>query len=75
MKIDTMRPSFARLGLTLALCFLSPTFAYAANPKSPREIAAASRLLAERSAACRTEAKSKKLHFGKRRAFLRQCMK
>jgi hypothetical protein len=47
----------------------------APKPKSPGEIAAASRVLAERSATCRSEAKAKKLHFGKRRAFLRECMK
>ena len=47
----------------------------AAKPKSPGEIAAASRDLADRSAKCRTEAKAKKLHFRKRRAFLRSCMK
>lgn len=45
------------------------------NPKSPGEIAAASRVLAERSSKCRSEAKAKKLHFGKRRAYLRECMK
>jgi hypothetical protein len=45
------------------------------KPTSPGEIAAVSRALAERSATCRSEAKAKKLHFGKRRAFLRECMK
>lgn len=45
------------------------------KPTSPGELAAASRVLAERSAVCRSEAKAKKLHFGKRRAFLRECMK
>ena len=47
----------------------------APKPKSPGEIAAASKVLAEQSAKCRGEAKAKKLHFGKRRAFLRECMK
>jgi hypothetical protein len=47
----------------------------APKPRSPGEIAAASHVLAEKSAKCRSEAKTKKLHFGKRRAFLRECMK
>jgi hypothetical protein len=47
----------------------------ARKPTSSGEIAAASRELASRSATCRSEAKAKKLHFGKRRAFLRECMK
>ena len=47
----------------------------APKPRSPGEIAAASHVLAEKSAKCRSEAKAKKLHFGKRRAFLRECMK
>lgn len=58
------------LGVSLALA-QTP----APKPKSPGEIAAASRVLAEHSARCRSEAKAKKLHFGKRRAFLRECMK
>ena len=71
-----------RLAPVLTLTALVVTFGAsvafsqpAAKPKSPGEIAAASRELAERSAKCRSDAKSKKLHFGKRRAFLRSCMK
>ena len=67
------------LGLTTALIVFSLQHAAAQTPapkpKSPGEIAAASNVLAEKSAKCRTEAKAKKLHFGKRRAFLRECMK
>jgi len=65
--------------LTTAIAVLGMSLATAQTPapkpKSPGEIAAASRVLAERSAKCRSEAKAQKLHFGKRRAFLRECMK
>jgi hypothetical protein len=74
----TMRVLFV-LPLTAAVVALGIVSAAAQTPapkpKSPGEIAAASKVLAERSAKCRGEAKAKKLHFGKRRAFLRECMK
>ena len=65
------------LTTALAAFSLQPAGAQAPAPKprSPGEIAAASHALAEKSAKCRSEAKAKKLHFGKRRAFLRECMK
>lgn len=73
-----MRVVFALL-LTSAIAGFGVTPAAAQSsapkPKSPGEIAAASKVLAERSAKCRSEAKAQKLHFGKRRAFLRECMK
>jgi hypothetical protein len=43
--------------------------------KSPGEIAAASRLLAEKQESCRLEAKRQKLPFFKRRSFVRSCIK
>jgi len=46
-----------------------------AKPKSPGEIAAASRLLAEKDEYCRREAKEQKLTFLKRRSFVRECIK
>ena len=46
-----------------------------ASAKSPGEIAAASRLLAEKQESCRVEAKRQKLTFFKRRGFVRKCMK
>ena len=46
-----------------------------ASAKSPGEIAAASRLLAEKQESCRVEAKRQKLTFFKRRSFVRKCMK
>ena len=46
-----------------------------AAKKSPGEIAAASRLLAEKQESCRLEAKRQKLTLFKRRSFVRKCMK
>jgi hypothetical protein len=45
------------------------------TPKSPGEIAAASRLLAEKQENCRLQAKQQKSTFLKRRSFVRKCMK
>jgi hypothetical protein len=45
------------------------------SPRSPGEIAAASRLIAERHESCRLEARQQKLTFFKRRSFFRKCMK
>jgi hypothetical protein len=45
------------------------------SKKSPGEIAAASRLLAEKQESCRLEAKRQKLTLFKRRSFVRKCMK
>src|SRR5450631_3948499 len=52
-------------------------FAQSPSPKSkfPGEIAAASRLLAEKQENCRLEAKQQKLAFLKRRRFVRECIK
>ena len=66
----TLMAAIAALGIQIAAA-QTP----AKKPTSPGEIAAASRKLAEVSANCRSEAKAQKLHFGKRRAFLRECMK
>jgi len=55
----------------------SSAFAQLPSPtaKSPGEIAAASRLLAEKQENCRLEAKQQKLTYLKRRSFIRTCMK
>jgi hypothetical protein len=45
------------------------------KPKYPMEIAAASKLLAEKNEVCRLEARKLKLHFRKRRRFMRDCVK
>jgi hypothetical protein len=44
-----------------------------AKLKSPGEIAAASRLLAEKNESCRLQAKQQGLRFLKRRRFMRDC--
>jgi hypothetical protein len=46
-----------------------------ASKRSPGEIAAASRLIAEKQESCRLEAKRQRLTFFKRRGFMRRCMK
>lgn len=45
------------------------------KPKSSGEIAAASRLLAEKDASCRQKAREQKLTFLQRRRFIRGCIK
>ena len=73
-----MRAVFALI-LTTAIAAFGIQIAAAQTSGSETEIArrdrSRERTLAERSAKCRSEAKAKKLHFGKRRAFLRECMK
>jgi hypothetical protein len=49
--------------------------AFAQSGKSSGEIAASSKLLAERQEGCRIEAKQQRLHLLKRRSFMRACMK
>lgn len=53
----------------------SSVAAQSSSPKSPGEIAAASRLLAEKQEDCRRQAKEQKLTFLKRRSFIRKCKK
>jgi hypothetical protein len=45
------------------------------KPRSPGEIAAASRLLAQKNEGCRRQAREQKLTFLKRRRFMRGCVK
>ena len=47
----------------------------APTPKSPGQIAAASRLLAEKYESCRLQAREQGLHLLKRRRFIRDCVK
>jgi len=46
-----------------------------AKLKSPGQIAAASRLLAEKNESCRQQAREQGLRFLKRRRFIRDCVK
>jgi hypothetical protein len=66
------RTAIASTIITSALLF-SP--ALAQSGKSPGEIAASSKLLAERHEGCRVEAKQQRLHLLKRRTFMRARMK
>jgi hypothetical protein len=63
--------------VTLMSVGTSSVFAQSLSPapKSSGEIAAASRLLAEKQENCRVQAKQQKLTFLKRRSFIRRCMK
>jgi hypothetical protein len=60
---------FASLGISMVHAQSSP------KPRSPGEIAAVSKLLAEKNEVCRREARKLKLHFLKRRRFVRDCVK
>jgi len=62
---------------TLVAVGTSPTLAQSSfpAPTSSGEIAAASRLMAEKQESCRLQAKQQKLSFLKRRNFVRDCMK
>ena len=70
-----------RIAIASALVFAFVSFGAALAqspsraPKSPGEIAAVSRLLAEKQENCRLEAKRQKLTFLKRRSFIRACKK
>jgi hypothetical protein len=61
--------------VTLVAVGTSPALAQSPAAKSSGEIAAASRLLAEKQEGCRLQAKQQKLSFLKRRSFVRGCMK
>ena len=47
----------------------------AAIHRSPAEIRAKSRLVAEKNESCRLQAKQRKLHLLKRRRFMRNCVR
>jgi len=46
-----------------------------ATHRSPAEIQAKSRLVAEKNESCRLQAKQRKLHLLKRRRFMRNCVR
>jgi hypothetical protein len=64
-------------GMIISVLLSGPLFAQTVSSpgKSSGEIAAASRLLAEKGESCRVEAKQQHLHLLKRRSFIRACMK
>jgi hypothetical protein len=51
----------------------STTLAQSAKLKTPGQIAANSKLIAERNESCRQQAKAQKLHLLKRHRFMRAC--
>jgi len=65
--------AFGALVSTGALSALAQSSS--SKPKSPGEIAAASKLLAGKYESCRQEARAQKLTFLKRRRFVRGCVK
>jgi hypothetical protein len=67
--------AFVVLVTLISLC-ITAAFAEPASskPKSPGEIAAASRLLAEKNEICRRQAQKQKLHLFKRHRFIRDCV-
>jgi hypothetical protein len=61
--------TFISLGISMVLA-QSPS----PKPKSPGEIAAVSKLLAEKNEICRRQAREQKLHFPQRHRFIRDCV-
>ena len=68
-----LRTAFASTGIIVSVLLFTP--ALAQSGKSSGEIAASSKLLAEKLDECRVKAKQQHLHFLKRRTFIRACMK
>lgn len=67
------RLAMACAAILVAISQSTPLFAQ--SGKSSGEIAASSKLLAEKLEHCRLEAKEQHLHLLKRRAFMHTCMK
>jgi hypothetical protein len=70
-----LRIAISSAALVTLVVGTSPALAQSSAAKSSGEIAAASRLLAEKQEGCRLQAKQQKLSFLKRRSFVRDCMK
>ena len=61
--------------LAAGLIFVAVPLQAQTKPKSPAEIAEASKKMTEINSACRDEANAQKLHAIKRQTFLRACRK
>jgi hypothetical protein len=74
--MSCVRICFLALAVLISTGMLS-AFAQlpSSTPRSPAEIAAASRRLAEKNESCRQQARDQKLTFLKRRRFVRGCRK
>jgi hypothetical protein len=68
-----------RSALVMGFIWLGAVASHAQSPSkrsgSPGEIAAASRLLAQKYDVCRRQAKEKKLSFVRRRIFIHDCVR
>jgi hypothetical protein len=64
----------ALIAICLALIATSTSVAQPASKKSPGEMAAIDQVRAEKTAACRAQAKEQKLSLRKRRAFVKECV-
>ena len=64
----------ATIALVVAVTATSTSFAQTPKHKSPGEMAAADRTKAEKTAACRAQAKEQKLSLLRRRAFVKTCV-
>jgi len=62
------------LSLATSIAFAQTAAPKPAKPRSPGEMAAIDLDKNEKRARCSSEAKAKKLHFLKRRNFIRDCM-
>jgi len=60
--------------IAFALLATSASFAQTTTKMSPGEIAAFDQVRAEKTAACRAQAKEQKLSLRKRRAFVKECV-
>jgi hypothetical protein len=64
----------ALLAISLALTATSASVAQTSTKMSPGEMAAFDTVKAEKTAACREQAKEQKLSLRKRRAFVKDCV-
>jgi len=70
-----LRPTqSALIAITLSLIATSASFAQTTTKLSPGEMAAMDAVKAEKTAACRAQAKEQKLSLTKRRAFVKACV-
>jgi hypothetical protein len=64
----------ALIAICLALIAISASVAQPTSKMSPGEMAALDAVKAEKTAACRAQAKEQKLSLRKRRAFVKECV-
>jgi hypothetical protein len=62
------------VAIAITLSATGAAFAQTSTKKSPGEMAAYDQVRAEKTAACRAQAKEQKLSLRKRRAFVKECV-